>query len=179
MDGESSLNHTHFSKVQANNKDTFSLGCLPISRFLLATIGLLTAEHQSNSLSLLLNSGLTALTQTLLRLIGMPSLVFNFPCYVFASSGPSQDGSTVPPDQVPHPQLLMAVLEEPRCRRPMQVTPVSGPELAARMKINTRVMRGIDWKWGDQVYLIFLFLNEVTKFLFIVSRMVLLQALAL
>lgn len=29
--------------------------------------------------------------------------------------------------------------------------PVSGPELAAMMKIGTRVMRGVDWKWGDQV----------------------------
>ena len=28
---------------------------------------------------------------------------------------------------------------------------MSGPELASRMKIGTRVMRGIDWKWGDQV----------------------------
>ncbi|KAF5890150.1 Fc receptor-like protein 5 isoform X1, partial [Clarias magur] len=28
--------------------------------------------------------------------------------------------------------------------------PTSGPELAAMMKIGTRVMRGQDWKWGDQ-----------------------------
>lgn len=29
--------------------------------------------------------------------------------------------------------------------------PVSGPELAAMMKIGARVVRGVDWKWGDQV----------------------------
>nr|CAD7602466.1 unnamed protein product [Timema genevievae] len=27
---------------------------------------------------------------------------------------------------------------------------LSGPELAAMMKIGTRVVRGVDWKWGDQ-----------------------------
>ena len=26
----------------------------------------------------------------------------------------------------------------------------SGPELAQLMKVGTRVMRGVDWKWGDQ-----------------------------
>ena len=28
---------------------------------------------------------------------------------------------------------------------------MSGPDLAALMKVGTRVMRGVDWKWGDQV----------------------------
>jgi E3 ubiquitin-protein ligase HERC2 len=28
---------------------------------------------------------------------------------------------------------------------------LSGPELANMMKIGTRVVRGVDWKWGDQV----------------------------
>lgn len=28
---------------------------------------------------------------------------------------------------------------------------LSGPELANLMKLNTRVVRGADWKWGDQV----------------------------
>ena len=43
---------------------------LPVSRFLLATLGILTTEHRANSVSLLLNSGVLALTQTVLRLIG-------------------------------------------------------------------------------------------------------------
>ena len=47
-----------------------SVGCLPVSRFLLASIGILSTEHQSNSISLVLNNGLLALTQSLLRLIG-------------------------------------------------------------------------------------------------------------
>jgi hypothetical protein len=28
---------------------------------------------------------------------------------------------------------------------------LAGPELASMMKIGTRVVRGVDWKWGDQV----------------------------
>lgn len=32
-----------------------------------------------------------------------------------------------------------------------QVLPLSGSELASMMKIGTRVIRGVDWKWGDQV----------------------------
>lgn len=30
---------------------------------------------------------------------------------------------------------------------------LSGPEVASLMKLNTRVVRGADWKWGDQVSL--------------------------
>lgn len=43
------------------------------------------------------------------------------------------------------------VLEETRKETAPTQLPVSGPELAAMMKIGTRVMRGVDWKWGDQV----------------------------
>lgn len=43
------------------------------------------------------------------------------------------------------------VLEESRKEATPTPLPASGPELAAMMKIGTRVMRGVDWKWGDQV----------------------------
>lgn len=43
------------------------------------------------------------------------------------------------------------VLEESRKETAPAPLPASGPELAAMMKIGTRVMRGLDWKWGDQV----------------------------
>ena len=32
-----------------------------------------------------------------------------------------------------------------------QQSQVSGPEALSRMKAGTRVVRGKDWKWGDQV----------------------------
>jgi len=59
----------------------------------------------------------------------------------------------------PDPERLMqdnstsicAVLEEQRHKKQTQPIPISGPELAAMMKIGTRVVRGVDWKWGDQV----------------------------
>lgn len=47
-----------------------SLGTIPQARFLLAMIHMLSLKHGSNSLSLLLNSGILALTQSILRLIG-------------------------------------------------------------------------------------------------------------
>lgn len=48
-------------------------------------------------------------------------------------------------------ETVLAVLEEAVAKRKPQPMPPSGPELAAMMKIGTRVVRGVDWKWGDQV----------------------------
>lgn len=47
---------------------------------------------------------------------------------------------------------MYAVLEE-NFKKSKNQTPLSGPELAAVMKIGTRVVKGVDWKWGDQVSL--------------------------
>lgn len=47
-----------------------SLGTIPQARFLLAMIHMLSLKHGANSLSLLLNSGILALTQSILRLVG-------------------------------------------------------------------------------------------------------------
>ncbi len=49
------------------------------------------------------------------------------------------------------PVQIQAVLEESRSRKQPPAVPVCGPELAALMKIGTRVVRGADWKWNDQV----------------------------
>lgn len=56
--------------VQFHLQEQLTLGALPPSRFILATLGVLVAEHHAHSLSLLLNSGLLALTQSILRLAG-------------------------------------------------------------------------------------------------------------
>lgn len=32
-----------------------------------------------------------------------------------------------------------------------KMSSLSGPELASLMKLGTKVVRGADWKWGDQV----------------------------
>lgn len=58
-----------------------------------------------------------------------------------------------PEVQVPETgAVLCTVLEEQKSRKQNQQLPLSGPELAAMMKIGTVVMRGVDWKWGDQVH---------------------------
>uniref|UniRef100_A0A452GSK3 HECT-type E3 ubiquitin transferase n=1 Tax=Gopherus agassizii TaxID=38772 RepID=A0A452GSK3_9SAUR len=109
-----------------------SLGTIPQARFLLVMLNMLTLQHGANTLNLLLNSGMLALTQTTLRLIG-----------------PSSDN--VEEDMIAASRGASAtVLEESRKETTPVQLPVSGPELAAMMKIGTRVMRGVDWKWGDQ-----------------------------
>lgn len=55
-----------------------SLGTIPQARFLLVMLNMLTLQHGANTLSLLLNSGMLALTQTALRLIGTGSSAFLF-----------------------------------------------------------------------------------------------------
>lgn len=55
-----------------------SLGTIPQARFLLVMLNMLTLQHGANTLSLLLNSGMLALTQTTLRLIGTRSSGFLF-----------------------------------------------------------------------------------------------------
>ncbi|XP_049689999.1 E3 ubiquitin-protein ligase HERC2 isoform X4 [Accipiter gentilis] len=109
-----------------------SLGTIPQARFLLVMLNMLTLQHGANTLSLLLNSGMLALTQTTLRLIG-PSSDNTEEDMIASSHGASA-----------------TVLEESRKESTPVQLPVSGPELAAMMKIGTRVVRGVDWKWGDQ-----------------------------
>ncbi|TWW57508.1 E3 ubiquitin-protein ligase HERC2 [Takifugu flavidus] len=109
-----------------------SLGTIPQARFLLSMIHMLSLKHGSNSLSLLLNSGILALTQSILRLIG-PSTDSTEEDLGLCGLGGSA-----------------TVLEESRKEATPAPLPASGPELAAMMKIGTRVMRGVDWKWGDQ-----------------------------
>ena len=46
---------------------------------------------------------------------------------------------------------IFTIPEENFNKKTTQAMPMSGPDLAALMKVGTRVMRGVDWKWGDQV----------------------------
>lgn len=69
-------------------------------------------------------------------------------CFVF--QGPSTD-STEEDLSLCGLGGSATVLEESRKVTTPAPLPASGPELAAMMKIGTRVMRGVDWKWGDQV----------------------------
>lgn len=130
---------------------------------------MLSLKHGSNGLSLLLNSGILALTQCILRLIGEHCLfkystlksyenrgetllkmkLFDI-SFTVVFSGPSTDSSEEDLSLCAHGGSA-TVLEESRKEAAPAPLPASGPELAAMMKIGTRVMRGVDWKWGDQV----------------------------
>lgn len=139
-----------------------SLGTIPQARFLLSMIHMLSLKHGSNSLSLLLNSGLLALTQSILKLIGKFCPLTHIGAQNrdrrgsvlgygrFFHAGPSTDSSEEDLSSCAHGGSA-TVLEESRKEAAPAPLPASGPELAAMMKIGTRVMRGVDWKWGDQV----------------------------
>ncbi|CAI8025922.1 E3 ubiquitin-protein ligase HERC2 [Geodia barretti] len=101
----------------------YTVGSFSSSRFIIAAIAMLTGEHEAVDLSLLLNEGVVGLAQTALRLAAS----------VYRDERPEdEDGSVVgaPGDT--------------------QQSQVSGPEALSRMKAGTRVVRGKDWKWGDQ-----------------------------
>ena len=104
-----------------------SLGAMPFSRFLLASLGILTNEHNAGDVSLILNSGVLGLSQTVMRLAG--------PCDVNEEEAPA----------------LAAIIDEAKATRKHCAAPLTGPEVARLMKVGTRVVRGPDWKWGDQV----------------------------
>lgn len=69
---------------------------------------------------------------------------------IFEITGPSTDSSEEDLSVCAHGDSA-TVLEESRKEATPAPLPASGPELAVMMKIGTRVMRGVDWKWGDQV----------------------------
>jgi len=51
-------------------QDNLTVGEMPEGRFILALVGMLSADHGSHSVSLLINSGVMALCDTLLSLTG-------------------------------------------------------------------------------------------------------------
>jgi len=97
-----------------------------ISRFVVATLGMLTAEHSAIEVSHLLNSGLLGLSQSAIK---------------FAGTVPSSDDplyNEVGSNKVPY--LKQDVLQEE--------DDLEG--VASRFQVGTVVVRGPDWKWGDQ-----------------------------
>ncbi|GIY59956.1 e3 ubiquitin-protein ligase HERC2, partial [Caerostris darwini] len=107
-----------------NTENAFEL--FPLTRFPLIYIGLLFGDYRALETGLTISSGVCALMQTILRILG-----------------PKPD---IEQDHTSH---VYTVLEENFKKHKVQV-PLTGPELAAVMKIGTRVVKGADWKWGDQ-----------------------------
>ncbi|XP_020707195.2 E3 ubiquitin-protein ligase HERC2 isoform X3 [Athalia rosae] len=120
-------------KSKADGKSSLNQGTytwlrkLPRARFLLTILGMVTGYQHANEIGLLVNSGLLSSILTLLRQIG-PSLQ----------------------NQMLKPKDLIAIYEDSIQKTKTPAVTLSGPELAVLMEIGTRVVRGIDWKWGDQ-----------------------------
>ena len=47
--------------------------------------------------------------------------------------------------------MAAAIIDESKKPRTPPPLPTVGPDMARMMKVGTRVIRGPDWKWGDQV----------------------------
>ncbi|XP_053987984.1 E3 ubiquitin-protein ligase HERC2 isoform X2 [Hylaeus volcanicus] len=124
------------SKPKVSDKSSLNQGTytwlrkLPRARFLLTILGMLTNYQHANEIGLLINSGTISSILTLLRQIG-PTV----------SAGVVDESKT---------KDAIAIYEDNLEKSKPPSVQLSGMELAALMKIGTRVVRGVDWKWGDQ-----------------------------
>jgi hypothetical protein len=91
---------------------------------------------------------ITLFLQILLRLIGPEVIHFGLNSIIAATSsalrghGNGNSNSKV--------ATICAIFEDTLQRCKSIPPPLSGIELARMMRVGTRVVRGIDWKWGDQ-----------------------------
>lgn len=116
-----------------NAKVTLNLGTntllrdVPRARTMLAILGILASNHYiAVELSPLVNSGVISTVLSLLRQTGRDQSIIR---------------------KVSEFYVLYADMVE--AEKP-KISSLSGPELASLMKLGTRVVRGVDWKWGDQ-----------------------------
>ena len=123
-------------KESLNHRDQNGVGTLTCSRFLLSLLGMMTFPYSAQELNLVMNSQSVALIQTLLRLIGpdITNYYQNFTAFQHNTKN----------------QSIYAIFEDMMSRNKSGVSQLSGPDIAKLMKIGTKVVRGADWKWGDQ-----------------------------
>ena len=114
-------------KESLNHRDLHGVGTLSSSRFLTSYLAMLTSSMSGGEMNVLLGNQVLSSLQTLLRLIG-PEVVH------------------LPRSN----QTVYAIFEDTLQRCKSLPPPLSGVELARMMRVGTRVVRGIDWKWGDQ-----------------------------
>ncbi|CAG9815802.1 unnamed protein product [Phaedon cochleariae] len=115
------------AKVNLNLGTYTLLRDVPRARILLAILGIL-ASNRYNALELspLVNSGVVSSVLGLLRQAGSDQSIVRKVSEFYV--------------------LYADVIENSKPK----TSSLSGPELAGLMKLGTRVVRGSDWKWGDQ-----------------------------
>ena len=94
-----------------------------ISRFVVAYLGMLTCEHEAIDISKLINSGLLGLSQSVINLSETTLSIENEP---------------IGPNKAPNLQQDTYQGQEEQ------------DEVTCRFLVGTVVVRGPDWKWGDQ-----------------------------
>lgn len=123
----SKLKYTN-TKINQNLGTYTVLRDIPRARMLLAVLGMLTSGYYiATELNSLINSGVIGSVLTLLNQTSFDQGSFKKrnECYVLYADAVDS------------------------CKP--KSSSISGAELAALMKMGTRVIRGKDWKWGDQV----------------------------
>ncbi|CAH2068345.1 unnamed protein product, partial [Iphiclides podalirius] len=104
------------------------------ARYLISLLALLIEGCQGPELEQLINGGALSSCLTLLKQIGGDTLHY---------TSLIGHGVKSKPD-------CLVIYEDERLGARARGASLSGPELASLMKIGTRVVRGKDWKWGDQ-----------------------------
>ncbi|KAG6464463.1 hypothetical protein O3G_MSEX014531 [Manduca sexta] len=122
------------SKMSANYGAHALLNRPSRARFLITLLSLLVEGSQGPELEQLINGGALSTCLTLLKQIGGDT---------------SQYSSLICSGLKSKPECLI-IYEDERLGARARGASLSGPELASLMKIGTRVVRGKDWKWGDQ-----------------------------
>lgn len=116
------------AKVNLNFGTYALLRDVPRARMLLGILGLLASnKYNSLELSPLINSGVVSCVLSLLKQASCDQNISK---------------------KVSERYVLYADMID---NNKPKISCLSGPELANLMKLNTRVVRGSDWKWGDQV----------------------------
>ena len=103
---------------------------------------MLTTHMNGQELGWILGKQLLSSLQTLFRLIGPElNLITSLRgCRIKATT----NGGVVAASNV------CAIFEDTLQRCKSLPPPLNGVELARMMRVGTRVVRGVDWKWGDQ-----------------------------
>ncbi|XP_076284957.1 E3 ubiquitin-protein ligase HERC2 isoform X1 [Lasioglossum baleicum] len=161
------------SKPKISDKSSLNQGTytwlrkLPRARFLLTILGMLTNYQHANEIGLLINSGTLSSVLTLLRQIGPAAATAtaamaangnaNTNTNVNATGNASRNATIVATsstgpesDEFKFKDATTAIYEDTLEKSKPPSVQLTGKELAALMKVGTRVVRGVDWKWGDQ-----------------------------
>lgn len=126
-----------------------SISHFTVSRFILLYASMLTTMQIPTGLAFLVNNGALGLTQTMLRLIDPVTMEEDAVIDIKEGSNASSTESTAGKDQT-QPTTPRAVSPQPTTTATME-EPLAGAALVRRISVGVRVVRGPDWKWGDQV----------------------------